>query len=260
MTPRPPDESSDPSARTPDAGPLDREQVVERLCDHYAADHLAMEEFERRVTAVHRVATRGDLRALLADLPPLTGEEAGGTGDRGSLASGAPRSDSASPGEGAGLVPARVSDAQVRNSRTELAIWSGRSRKGPWIPARTTRVVAIMGGIELDFREARFPEGEVRVHVLAIMGGVDIMVPPGVRVETDGLALMGGFDEVLDPDQGGFDDDAPVLRITGVAFLGGVDIHSRHPGESAREARRRRKRLEKDRREARDRLGPGEER
>ncbi|TVP76430.1 MAG: DUF1707 and DUF2154 domain-containing protein [Gemmatimonadales bacterium] len=230
--------------------PLEREQVVERLCDHYAADHLAMEEFERRITLVHRAATQDELRALLADLPSLQAGQGSASGASGTASSSRTGLEPA----GSTPAPARARAGQVRDNQTELAIWSGRTRTGPWIPARTIRAVALMGGIELDFREALFPEGEIRLHVVAIMGGVDITVPPGVRVETGGIALLGGFDEALDPDQGGFEDDAPVLRITGAAFLGGVDITSRHPGESPREARRRRKRLGQERQKAREEL------
>ena len=37
------------------------------------------------------------------------------------------------------------------------------------------------------------------------------------------------------------DPNAPTLRVTGVAIMGGVDVTVRHAGETARDARRRRK-------------------
>ena len=37
------------------------------------------------------------------------------------------------------------------------------------------------------------------------------------------------------------DADAPVIRVTGLAILGGVGVKVRLPGESARDARLRRK-------------------
>ena len=70
------------------------------------------------------------------------------------------------------------------------------------------------------------------------MGGVEIVVPPGLAVQTHGTAIMGGFQEVnrapVHPDP-----DAPLLRVHGFAMMGGVDIKMRLPGESDREARRR---------------------
>jgi hypothetical protein len=57
-------------------------------------------------------------------------------------------------------------------------------------------------------------------------------------VESDGFALMGGFEH-----SGGSpaspDPSAPLLRISGLAIMGGVDIQVRLPGESARDAKRR---------------------
>ena len=45
-------------------------------------------------------------------------------------------------------------------------------------------------------------------------------VRPGVRLETEGIAIMGGFEDSMD--ESGAGRDAPVVRITGVAILGGV--------------------------------------
>jgi hypothetical protein len=41
-----------------------------------------------------------------------------------------------------------------------------------------------------------------------------------VRLETDGVAIMGGFEDRVD--EAGAAKDAPIVRITGVAIMGGV--------------------------------------
>jgi hypothetical protein len=66
-------------------------------------------------------------------------------------------------------------------------------------------------------------------------------------VEINGLPLMGGFAHraFAEPPT---DPDAPVLRIGGVAVMGGVDVTVRYSGESERQAR------------ARDRLAQREQR
>ena len=105
---------------------------------------------------------------------------------------------------------------------------------------RRWRVVATFGGAQLDLREARFPTGVIDLEVRAVFGGVQIIVPPGLAVEVHGTAIMGGFQNVnrapAHPDP-----DAPLLRIRGLAFMGGVEITMRLPGESERQAHRRRK-------------------
>jgi hypothetical protein len=97
-----------------------------------------------------------------------------------------------------------------------------------------------MGGIVLDFREARLLPGVTDVHVVAVLGGAQVIVPPGLAVEVSGTAVLGGFGHVervpvqVDPDQ-------PVLRVRGLAVLGGVAVETRLPGETETDAHRRRR-------------------
>jgi hypothetical protein len=68
-----------------------------------------------------------------------------------------------------------------------------------------------------------------------------------MTVESHGIGILGGFEHVGDEIRG-HDPDAPVLRVSGVALMGGVDIRVRHPGESARDARRRRRQERREKR------------
>jgi hypothetical protein len=129
-----------------------------------------------------------------------------------------------------------------------VAIMGGASRRGQWTPARKNFALAIMGGAELDFREAVLGPGVTEVQVFAMWGGIEIIVPPGVNVESHGIGIMGGFDHFTELAS---DPDAPTLRIAGFACMGGVEITQRYPGESNREARRRRRIERKERRELR---------
>ncbi len=112
----------------------------------------------------------------------------------------------------------------------------------------------VMGGAGLDFREVRMPPGVTEVRVVAVMGGVEILVPPGLAVESHDFGVMGGFDGV---DQAGVetDPDAPRLVIKGFACMGAVEVAVRLPGESGRDARRRRRELR--RRQRHKQLGKG---
>lgn len=96
-----------------------------------------------------------------------------------------------------------------------------------------------MGGAGLDFREALLPPGETEITIIAIMGGAEIIVPPGMRVDCQGIAIMGGFDHM--DEAVNLDPSAPVLKITGFALMGGVEIQVRAPGESAKDAKLRRR-------------------
>jgi hypothetical protein len=75
---------------------------------------------------------------------------------------------------------------------------------------------------------------------------VEIIVPPNLNVESHGIGIMGGFDHnakyMEQPDP-----TAPTVRISGVALMGGVEVTVRHAGESARDARQRRRAERKER-------------
>jgi len=192
----------------------DRDQTIQALCEHFAQDTLTVEEFERRVELAHRAETAADLQALLADLPvtpPMRVER---------------------PAPAPTPLP-----SEIPASQTLLAIMGGAERKGRWVPARVTRVLAMMGGVELDFREARLGPGITEVAVGCFMGGVEIIVSPDTVVEVAGGAIMGGFSHQSRGVAAG--PDTPVLRITGFAMMGGVDVQVRMPGETAKDARRR---------------------
>lgn len=213
-----------------------RQGTIDALCEHFANDNLPVEEFERRVEMAHRAASSQELAALLADLPG-GGLPAPRPGGAATPTAQAPR---------AGVRPRP--QHHEKEQGFALAVMGGTTRKGHWTPARRTFAFALMGGVDMDFREVDLPPGVTEVHAFSLMGGIDIIVPPGVNVESHGMGIMGGFEEV---GGGEYHANAPTLRIAGLAVMGAVDINVRYPGESAREARRRRK---EEARETRRRL------
>ena len=199
-----------------------RDQTIARLSDAFATDLIDVEEFERRVTVAQRSDSLAEIQSLVADLPARPNR---------------PRRPGAGPADPVGAAAARA----VKQRGTVFTIMGGVERKGSWTVPRSLNVGVVMGGAKLDLREAWLPPGPIELRVAALMGGVEIIVPPHLPVEAEGIAIMGGFDHVdrapAEPDPG-----APLLRVTGLAFMGGVHIEMRLPGESSRDARKRRKR------------------
>jgi hypothetical protein len=206
-----------------------RQKVIDQLIERFADDVLPVAEFERRLDLAHQAVSPADLNALIADLPQSANLPAV-TSDR-------PVAER----------PAIQLPGKVRSRDFMVGIFGGGSRRGRWSPAQKINGLAIFGGVELDFREAILPPDGVDVTVVAIMGGVEVIVPPGVNVEMGGIAIMGGFDQSGD-DTVEPDPRAPTIRVNGLALMGGVNVTTRYPGESSREAKRRRKVLQKSRR------------
>ena len=204
-----------------------RQAVIDRLTEDFARDLLEVDEFEERVDAAHRAVTIEALEKLVADLEPL--EKAA-----------SPLSDS----QALELHPHRElapADATRPERRWAVAVLGGVERRGSWRVPHRMKVVCVMGGAEIDFREVSLPPGETEVTVVCVMGGAEIIVPPDLPIECDGVAIMGGFEHV-DRAPRQHDPEAPLLRIRGVAFMGGFSIATRLPGETARMARKRERR------------------
>ena len=205
-----------------------RERVIAALQEHFAHDVLDVDEFERRVTLAHTSETLEEIQALVADLPQVTAP-----------AAPAPETKAL----------ARATD--VRASDAVTGIMSSTRRAGPWTVPRRLRVRGIMSSTILDFREARFPPGPVDVEIRAMMSSVEIIVPPGLAVETRGSAIMGTFDEI-ERAPAHPDPEAPLLRVHGAAIMSAVEVKMRLPGESDGQGWQRPTReLRAERREAR---------
>lgn len=210
-----------------------RERVIACLSDEFAHDRLELEEFERRLGVAHRSDSLAELQKLTSDLE----------GEAAALIVAAP-APLAAPVASPAIA---LAPASRRAEQTLAAVLGGTTRHGHWTPPQRLRVVAVMGGVELDFREAALAPGVTEIHATVFMGGVSIIVPPQLAVEMDGIAIMGGFAHTeRAPAQR--DPDRPVLRVTGVAVMGGVDIRTCLIGESGSEVHKRRRALGSKRR------------
>lgn len=179
------------------------EHVVAELCDHFAAGHIELDELERRLAVADGATSLEELDGLLGDLPELPQS-----------------SESLEP------APETVPASAVKSRGWALALMGGNRRKGVWTPPRVLHSAALMGGVELDFREARMAPGLTRVTAVAVMGGIDITVPPGLPVQVRGLGIMGAVDQTeWEP---GFEEPGrPRLEVNAFALMGGVEVKIR---------------------------------
>jgi hypothetical protein len=196
-----------------------RDDVVQALGVHFATDDISMDELDRRLTLAMRARSRAELKEILADLPLLPDFA------RGPIAVGRTEAVTSRDVPGRGFIG---------------AFMGGTARKGPWFVPQHLKVFAVMGGVELDLTAGRFAPGVTEIEVFVMMGGVDVIVPHGVRVEALGFAIMGGF-EANAGDTGVADPNQPVIRLSGFAAMGGVS--ARHKTPSNRKLKKFEKRL-----------------
>lgn len=203
-----PTEPDQPDIRVSDA---ERNQVVDRLREHCSEGRLTLEEFSDRVGDVFNARTRRELDAAMSDLP-------------------VPADMQPQP------APSPATQTQARQPakrravrRWIVGIWGGGKAKGRWRPAEETHVVAVMGGCEVDLRNAEIDGPEVVIRAVAIMGGIEIIVPEGIEVEMSGFALMGGNERRVKnvPRLPG----TPIVYVQAFSLMGGVVVKTKGANE-----------------------------
>src|SRR5207248_5217536 len=112
----------------------DREQAADVLREAAGQGRISLDELEERLESAYAAKTYADLAAVTHDLP----------------ASGRMPAPPAQ-------LPTQVSRIGGSTKATfSVAIISGARRAGRWVVPRSYVSVAVMGGLELDLREAQF--------------------------------------------------------------------------------------------------------
>lgn len=186
------------------ASDADRERVAQVLHGALAEGRITINELEERLGIVYAAKTLGELKPVTTDLPVNS----------------------------AALEPATTRalgfpDHRIGGhpgSSSSIGIMSGAVRKGSWVLPPNHNSVAFWGGAEIDLRNARFAEKLSTISCVAIMGGITIVVPDDINVDVTGIGFMGAFqleDKAGTPPA---PPTAPTVKITGLAFWGGVVV------------------------------------
>jgi class 3 adenylate cyclase len=178
----------------------DRDRTVTQLREHVVDGRLTLDEFSERVGLALQARTRGDLESCLANLPEL-----------------------------------RVSPDQSvprATRRWHIAVMSGSSTKGRWRIGGKTNALAVMGGCDMDLRQAQIEGPEIVITAVAFWGGVQITVPEGFEVELEGFSFMGGRtlrlrDVPIVP-------GSPRIRVRGFSVMAGIEVRSK-PSRGAKQ-------------------------
>jgi predicted membrane protein len=102
-----------------------------------------------------------------------------------------------------------------------FAMMSGVKRQSTSREFRGGDANAIMGGVELDLRNAQIrPGDDVVIDAFAMWGGIEIRVPAHWRVVGDVLPIMGAFQDNSHPNG----EPGPTLTVRGTAIMGGIEV------------------------------------
>jgi predicted membrane protein len=122
------------------------------------------------------------------------------------------------------LVAKRMTRGDEDSDDVRLAaIVGGKELKSRATALRSASALAVMGGVEIDLRDASLDPGGATLDVTAIMGGVEVRLPVGWVVDVESRGGLGGVDTRL-TEAADLPDGAPTLRVTTNTWLGGVEI------------------------------------
>jgi hypothetical protein len=177
------------------ASDQDRDAVVQRLQQAFAERRLDDDEFDERMRAALTARTSTDLDRLTTDLPASQG-------------SAAPAVSGRAPG------------------RWAVAYKNSIRRGGRWrVPERFTPVV-YKGSGWIDLRAAELTAPVTTVVAVAYKSRIDILVPPGVRVEMDGFGVSKGW-SAEEETEIRLPHDAPTVHIRGIAYKGTIETRTK---------------------------------
>jgi hypothetical protein len=113
----------------------------------------------------------------------------------------------------------RLADGQSYFSG--LAVMGGVARRSSSQAFQGADLTAVMGGCEIDLRQASIAPGtEAVIDVFAFWGGIDIKVPEDWTVVTRVTPLMGGVEDTTRAPQLG----NKRLVVSGIVVMGGVVV------------------------------------
>jgi len=176
----------------------DRHKVAEILRQAAGEGRIDLDELDERLEATYAAKTYADLVPITLDLPAQP------------------------PGQQP--VPRPTPGLLAPAPQRHFAIMGGLERRGIWTVPQAMTVFALMGGANLDFRQAVFPQRDVSITVNALMGGAEVIVNPRTHVIVEGVGIMGGYSGPHGQVPEELDADSPTLRIRGVAIMGGVNV------------------------------------
>lgn len=199
-----------------------RSQAVTELSAAVARGQLTLDEFEGRSAQAWSARHVDELLTLLADISDTPAH----------FQPGLPAAQHHSPTTATAAQAVARARSQItgqpEGSKLSLSIMGGAERSGNWLCPTTHISITVMGGNVVDLREASFESGDITITAFTLMGGIEIIVPEGVRVICDGIGLMGGFGATVHKEArirpSSLPADAPVVRVKGLAVMGGVGV------------------------------------
>jgi Predicted membrane protein (DUF2154). len=104
-----------------------------------------------------------------------------------------------------------------------LCIMGDRKLAGDWLNSDQATSFTLMGSTTLDLRGTVLPPGRLKIDAMAIMGEIQILVPPGLPVKMSAFPFMGeatvkgSVEQRIVPGM-------PWVDVSGIALMGSIVV------------------------------------
>lgn len=100
------------------------------------------------------------------------------------------------------------------------AVFSGQELCPMGEPFNGANASAVFGGVEFNLKNAII-ERDVMIRCTCVFGGIDILLPPNVKLQSSGTQIFGGVDKKTPTPA---DPNAPTVYVDATCIFGGVEI------------------------------------
>jgi hypothetical protein len=204
-----PEESS--AAREARIADVDRDRVVALLRLHCTEGRITLDEFSDRVGDVYNARTSVELDEVVRDLPVPWSD-----------ADPDPATDRARP---------------RRAVKWLVAVFGDSTRRGRFRLDDESAAIAAFGDCTLDLSEALIDGPNPLVTAVAVFGDVTVIVPDGIEVDLEGVAVFG--DKRCSTGSTPPVPGSPVVLVRAFALFGDVRVRPPRERSDRRFGRRR---------------------
>jgi predicted membrane protein len=115
---------------------------------------------------------------------------------------------------------ARKESSSDDSNISAMAFLGGVERKIRSQAFQGGELTAVMGGCNIDLRQAAIEGSEAELSVFVMMGGIELYVPPTWTVVSRVVPVLGSFEDHTN----GSTDATKRLLIRGTVMMGGIDV------------------------------------
>jgi hypothetical protein len=210
-----------PSTASDELSDGERDRMVALLRMHCTEGRISLDEFSDRVGLVYGARSTQELDRLVYDLPvPWRDEPAPSPVPAFAFGNKSKSKDKDKDKE----------RAPRRPVRWLVAVFSQSTKSGRFRLDDDSVAVALFGECTIDLSDALIDAPSVNLAAVSVFGQVNVIVPEGIHVELEGIAVFGDrrFDVSGEPPVPG----SPVIVVKAYACFGEVRVRSRRAGRS----------------------------